>query len=159
MLEKVLLSLSHIRTVQWLPELYSSSCSESFNGIITLLALFIPSVFISCLAVGLSLFFNMCAISGLTSIMSLLHIYSLFLLSYNANAKDIIESDRNSPSFRVSLSLFVIQVSGICEKFIKTIEDRLQSEDISWERNPENGNGMAIAFAVHSSRLKANIAL
>ena len=50
-----------------------------------------------------------------------------------------------------------IQVSGLCEKFIETIDDHLQSEDISWERNSENGNGVAIAFAVHSSRLKADI--
>ena len=50
-----------------------------------------------------------------------------------------------------------IQVSGLCEKFIETIDDHLQSEDVSWERNPEDGNGVAIAFAVHSSRLKADI--
>ena len=94
----MLFSLSHIRTVQWLPELHSFSYSVSFNGIITLLALDIPSVFISCLAVGLSLFLNIGAISGLTSTMSLLHIFCLFLLSYNANAKDMMESDKYIPS-------------------------------------------------------------
>merc|ERR1712240_637347 len=40
--------------------------------------------------------------------MPLLHIFFSFLLSYRANAKEIILSDRNSPCFRVSLSSFVI---------------------------------------------------
>ena len=62
----------------------------------------------------------------------------------------------SKPIYLFSTSPF-IQVSGLCEKFIETIDDRLQSEDISWERNPEDGNGVAIAFAVHSSRLKADI--
>ena len=39
-----------------------------------------------------------------------------------------------------------IQVSGLCEKFIETIDDHLQSEDISWERSPENGNGGAVVL-------------
>ena len=48
-----------------------------------------------------------------------------------------------------------IQVADICNKFLKDIESQLQTENISCEKNPESGTG--IAFAVHNSRINADI--